>query len=206
MSETKTIIIPVSVEVDSDGEHCGPCDLRWRPGTRQAYCSGHGEEPLEEDERGSLRCEQCLAAEQHPAAAPQPEPTGEGVDVILDLVARLRTEPARVEQLIGEDLALARRSCTELGWDLEEALLARRAWGMRPVAEGGYGRPLLTGDGRNNGIDLGQERHDGVIYRWKGVLEGGGAALQPAPAPAHTYCAVCSPARCSCDDEELDRR
>ena len=61
---TKTIIIPVSVEVDSDGEHCGPCDLRWRPGTRQAYCSGHGEEPLEEDERGSLRCEQCLAAEQ----------------------------------------------------------------------------------------------------------------------------------------------
>lgn len=68
MSETKTIIIPVSVEVDSDGEHCGPCDLRWRPGTRQAYCSGHGEEPLEEDERGSLRCEQCLAA------APQPEP------------------------------------------------------------------------------------------------------------------------------------
>lgn len=45
---------------------------------------------------------------------------------------------------------------------------------MRPVEEGGYGRPLLTQDGQRTSVALGQERADTLVYRWKQVLERGG--------------------------------
>lgn len=68
MSDTKKITLLVPVEV-ADGKHCGGCAVSGYP----QPCRGHVRR-LGHDDEGQLRCAWCLSAEQHPAAAPQPEP------------------------------------------------------------------------------------------------------------------------------------
>ena len=64
--KTRRVVIRVPADLPVDGVHCGDCDLVWdgRSFAGQHYCSAWGESPLERDEGGLLRCEQCLEAEE----------------------------------------------------------------------------------------------------------------------------------------------
>lgn len=76
MPETKTVLLLIPVEVAADGKHCGGCGLKQRERYDVVtYCGAWGGVPLTGDREGLglLRCPECLSAEQHPAAAPQPE-------------------------------------------------------------------------------------------------------------------------------------
>lgn len=76
MSETKTVLLLVPVEVAADGKHCGKCPMVWAPREYhpRVFCSGWGAVEIQDEPSGYVRCPSCLSAEQHPAAAPQPEP------------------------------------------------------------------------------------------------------------------------------------
>lgn len=104
-----------------------------------------------------------LARPDHPAAADQPAPAGEGTDVILDLVEKW-SEVRRTN--IG---GLVNQQCADLGWGVKNALLARREKGIAT-----YGVPLRTRNGRNARVDCAQELLDALIYAWQAKLEGEG--------------------------------
>lgn len=62
-NDTKNVVLRVPADLPADGVHCGDCDLRWvHLNGPYDYCEAWGEYPLEEDEGGLLRCEQCRAA------------------------------------------------------------------------------------------------------------------------------------------------
>lgn len=103
-----------------------------------------------------------LSTESHPAAAEQPAPTGEGTDVILDLVGAIRRGDLDSSPL----RAMAASACHARGWDLYDVLLARREKGTKT-----YGRPLHTNNGRDAGLDRDQEIFDALIYDWQDHLE-----------------------------------
>lgn len=114
---------------------------------------------------------QAAMTAKRSADCPLPAPKGGGTDVVLDLVQAIKRSPLAVVLEVGADFHLFVASCEECGWNPIEALLDRRSYGMRPVEEGGYGRPLLTQDGQRTSVALGQERADTLVYRWKQVLE-----------------------------------
>lgn len=142
------------IEEFTDSESCPSCGEDWpRDGGEHT-----------EDCRWHELCE-ALRSLDHPAAAEQPAPTGKGVDVILDLVKAVRRDDPRLRCSTLYHMAL--HVCLdEHGWDLGQALMARREKGIAK-----YGTPLRTHNGRSAAIDLGQEVLDAFVYEWQEQLE-----------------------------------
>lgn len=142
------------LEEMTDAESCPSCgeDWPWRGGEHTEDCRWN--------ELRSL-----VAKLLHPAAAEQPAPTGEGCDVILDLVKAIRRgKDPRLSTLVGYRDAIG--ACKIHKWDLCEALLARREKGIEK-----YGTPLRTHNGRDAKVDRSQELLDAFIYDWQIELE-----------------------------------
>jgi hypothetical protein len=131
-------------------------------------CGGTGEEWIGSgggDGWTGQKCPQCGGEGSHPAATEQPEPTGEGIDVILDLVEHIRQHGIPQGDLAVEVDRVVRAR----GWDLCESLLARRE---KAIASDKYHHiPLRTHNGRDPKIDKAQELLDAMIYDWQDVLE-----------------------------------
>jgi hypothetical protein len=89
MLDTKRVILRVPADLPADGVHCGGCDMVW-PHARW-YCSAWGESPLEEDEGGLLRCEQCRAAEERVKTKAQ-------IEALLDAGGHL-------QQIVDDEIA-----------------------------------------------------------------------------------------------------
>lgn len=102
---------------------------------------------------------------EHPASAEQPAPTGEGTDVVLDLVAAIANDRGPRDLI----RVVVTGYCKALGWDLPDALRSRREKGIAT-----YGTPLRTGNGRDARTDCAQELLDALAYAWQARLEGEG--------------------------------
>lgn len=108
--------------------------------------------------------EKSLSEDIHPAAAEQPAPAGEGIDVCAWLMARVVAGDVP-EELVPAFTAVE-EVCADLGWSTIAAMAARREKGVAT-----YGGPLRTGNGRSWKVDYAKEAIDALYFIAQGYLE-----------------------------------